>query len=108
MRCHQSFRHEPQKLHGAHIIPKGRSKYLRWNPNNGVALCYGCHIFWQHKGGNEVEFARLCDKVLGKKQVDELLELKKLNPTVKLGLKQLQEILVNLRQLLTQVQDRIL
>lgn len=107
MRCHKNLRHEPGKLHGAHIIPKGRSKFLRWNPNNGVALCYDCHIYWQHKGGNEVEFARLCDHVLGKEVVDNLLDLKKKNPTASFGLKVLEEKKKELEGLIVELGDTV-
>lgn len=99
MRCHQSFRHEPGKLQGAHIIRKSASKYLRWHKNNGVALCYSCHIGWQHLGGNEVEFVRLAERVLGRKAIDELLKLKKSNPTTRFGLKDLEVKISELKAL---------
>lgn len=106
MRCHQNLRYEPQKLQGAHIIPKGASKYLRWNPDNGVALCYSCHIGWQHLGGNEVEFTLLAERVRSRKVLDELIELKRQNPTVRFGLKELEAKLAHLETLLKTVVDR--
>ena len=106
MRCHQSFRLESQKLQGAHIIRKGGSKFLRWHPNNGIALCYSCHIGWQHLGGNEVEFVRLAERVLGRETIDELLELKKAHPTARFGLKDLELKASELASLIKTVQDR--
>lgn len=106
MRCHQSFRHEPGKLQGAHIIPRSASKYLRWNKNNGIALCYSCHIGWQHLGGNEVEFVRLAEKVLGRKTISKLIELKKDNPTARYGLRDLEDKASELESLVKTVQDR--
>lgn len=41
------------KIEAAHIVPRSRSLLLRWDKNNGVALCYACHeIRWHgHSDG---------------------------------------------------------
>lgn len=39
---------KPINLHSHHAIP--RTNYaLRWDLENGCALCYRCHIHWAHK-----------------------------------------------------------
>lgn len=32
----------------SHVIPKSRSKYLRWDEDNIKVLCGGCHIWWHN------------------------------------------------------------
>ena len=36
-----------QQVH--HFFPKGSFGYLRYNLNNGVSLCMGCHFILHHK-----------------------------------------------------------
>lgn len=43
-RClHEKF------LQTSHIYPVGRYPASRFDPDNAVALCSTCHIFWWHK-----------------------------------------------------------
>ncbi len=35
-------------LHAHHVIPRTNYR-VRWEPLNGVALCYRCHMHWAHK-----------------------------------------------------------
>jgi 5-methylcytosine-specific restriction endonuclease McrA len=42
-------------LQVSHIEPKGRVPHLRWDVENAVALCVGCHLFWWHKHPREAE-----------------------------------------------------
>jgi len=39
----------PKQCQPSHVIPKARSKYLRFDPNNIKTLCYYDHIYWWHK-----------------------------------------------------------
>ena len=42
-------------LQAAHIEPKGRFPALRFEPENAVALCVGCHLFRWHRSPREAE-----------------------------------------------------
>lgn len=35
-------------LQCAHVEPRTNST-LRWDENNAICLCVGCHIYWAHK-----------------------------------------------------------
>jgi len=61
-RCQRCLKQHDQKskgLHAHHILTKGANGFsTRWELMNGVAVCYGCHMYLQ---GNPVEnekFAR--------------------------------------------------
>lgn len=36
-------------LQWSHIHPRGKYPWLRWDPDNAVALCSGCHLFKWHR-----------------------------------------------------------
>jgi len=59
-------------LQGAHIFSR-RLKSTRYNLNNGVCLCAGCHRFWAHQ--NPVEFTDFVTKLKGEKVMNELRSL---------------------------------
>lgn len=53
MRCGKTF-----NLQCAHIIGR-RNHRLRYDPQNGIALCYACHIHYAHK--EPIAFTRWLD-----------------------------------------------
>lgn len=72
----------------SHVIPKGRSKYLRWHPLNTKVLCLSCHRFWHDNPtqsaawfndkfpGRYDMLVRLNNKGIGKFGVSELEEIR--------------------------------
>jgi 5-methylcytosine-specific restriction endonuclease McrA len=40
-------------LQSAHVRSKGKGKRIRFEPDNLMTLCVGCHIFWWHKSPHE-------------------------------------------------------
>ena len=39
---------EGSNAHPSHVIPKSKSKYLRWDDSNIKIMCFNCHIQWWH------------------------------------------------------------
>lgn len=70
-RCAANFIPPTSGLHHAHFIGRGH-KSTRWCPENGVALCYGCHSHFD--GAGREEFREFMLSRLGKKKFEELLE----------------------------------
>lgn len=58
-RCARCSKPEVQ---AAHIFSR-RNYSTRWNLDNGIPLCYACHIFWAHK--EPVLFTDLAKEYLG-------------------------------------------
>lgn len=56
-------------LHSAHIFSR-KNKTVRWDLENGIALCVKHHLYWAHK--EPVEFVRFCEELLGKEKLDAL------------------------------------
>jgi 5-methylcytosine-specific restriction endonuclease McrA len=56
-------------LQAAHIISRTH-KNTRWDLENGLCLCGGCHIFFAHK--EPLEFAEFVRDRLGQKNYDNL------------------------------------
>ena len=40
---------EGSNAHPSHVIPKSRSKFLRWDDSNIKILCFHCHMQWWHQ-----------------------------------------------------------
>lgn len=57
---------------GHHIVSKAASTRLRWEPRNGVRVCWACHQKI-HKG--QVVACRRLFEAVGDIRLDELLEL---------------------------------
>jgi 5-methylcytosine-specific restriction endonuclease McrA len=41
-----------ENLQCSHVLPRTFIS-VRWNPENAIALCYRCHIYWWHKYPHE-------------------------------------------------------
>jgi len=64
--------HDPSSrgLHASHYF--GRGGYsTRYDPDNCVALCYGCHKYWDEQ--NRPEYTDFKTKQLGQERYDELV-----------------------------------
>ena len=61
-----------KNLQAAHLWSR-RNKSVRWDINNGIALCTRHHLFWAHR--EPMEFANFAKTILDEKIIDEL-ELK--------------------------------
>ena len=64
--------------HAAHIFSR-RNKATRWDLDNGLGMCGGCHIFWGHHC--PVEFTEWVKKEIGVKKFNQL---KKKSETIKI------------------------
>ena len=56
-------------LQCAHIISRV-NRAVRWDLENGVPLCYACHIFWAHR--NPVDFVDFIKDYLGELRFEAL------------------------------------
>jgi 5-methylcytosine-specific restriction endonuclease McrA len=56
-------------LQGAHIFSR-RSRSTRWSLDNGLTLCWQCHIPFAHK--EPILFTRFVEKLKGKPFLDAL------------------------------------
>lgn len=70
-RCATKFTPPTNGLHHSHFVGRG-NKSTRWLPENGVALCYGCHSHLD--GAGREEYREFMLKRLGKKGFEELLK----------------------------------
>lgn len=61
-------RPDPRGLHAAHMFTR-RTYATRWDPDNALALCYGCH---QYLDSHPEEKERLWLRKLGVKRFDAL------------------------------------
>lgn len=70
-RCQRCDRQPPEvSLQCAHILSR-RFTATRWDENNALCLCAGCH-FWAHN--NPIEFTKLVEGILGTENLEKLLE----------------------------------
>ena len=56
-------------LQAAHIFTRSK-RSTRWDLENGVCLCGGCHIFWAHR--NPLEFYDWVKSWMGKERFEAL------------------------------------
>ena len=62
-RCGKRHDKKSRGLHAHHILTKGSHGFsIRWDLDNGVAVCYGCHMFLQ---GNPDENEYFAKNILG-------------------------------------------
>ena len=68
--CELCGRKPPEVVLHAHHIFSRRHYSTRWDVNNGLSLCNGCHLYSAHR--NIQEFADwVCDKI-GREKLDDL------------------------------------
>ena len=67
-RCMKYHRPPTNGLHCAHLFGR-RNKSTRWDPDNAIALCYGCH---QYFGEHPLKFYDWYIKRFGKDQFDRI------------------------------------
>jgi hypothetical protein len=82
-----------------HFFPKGQSAYLRYDVNNGVPLCFYCHILRIHRK-NEPEPIVAISNSRGKEWYDNLARLKKegQNKSSYLSVKYYEDIIKKLKE----------
>lgn len=68
-KCGKWYGEGHRGLHAAHVFSRG-NKSVRWDPENGVALCMKDHLYWAHS--SPIEFAEWIKKRLGVKRYDAL------------------------------------
>ena len=61
-------------VYWAHIIRRSRSKAVRWNPDNALALCRSCHK-WFDVSADKIQAAIFIEQMIGKEKMAELHEL---------------------------------
>jgi len=89
-RCHRVYDGPSQAIHCAHIFSR-RNISTRWDPENAIALDFGCH---QHWGEEPLEMYDWYKRKFGEPQFDALL-LRKNIPTkvdkklIRMGLREL-------------------
>ena len=70
-RCGTQHEQNSRGLHSSHYF--GRSgKSVRWDENNCIALCYGCHRIWASK--DREQYRNFMLEKLGQKEFDDLTE----------------------------------
>jgi hypothetical protein len=57
------------RLNSAHIFSRSQMS-VRWDLDNGICLCGGCHLFWWHK--NPIEAAEFIKEFLGVEKYEKL------------------------------------
>lgn len=58
-RCGAVHKSNSKGLHAHHILTKGSHGFsTRWSIENGVAVCYGCHMLLQGNPDENEKFAR--------------------------------------------------
>jgi len=67
-RCGTQYSHPTMALHNSHFYGRGR-KSVRWDEDNCIAACYGCH---QYLGANPMEHNAFFMARLGRKRFDSL------------------------------------
>ncbi len=87
-RCHKDYGGPCQGIECAHVFSR-RNISTRWDPDNALCLCTGCHAYW---GEEPLEMYEWYKKKYGEAQFDALL-LRKNIPTkvdkklIRIGLK---------------------
>jgi len=69
--CAKCKTENPDKLQTAHIFSRSNLS-VRWDWDNLLCLCGGCHLFWAHK--NPVEFTEFVKSYLGEEKYQNLRE----------------------------------
>lgn len=70
-RCHTKYDPPTNGLHNSHFW--GRAKECtRFEPDNCIALCFGCHRLWGH-GDERPAYEKFMKKKLGEKRFKSLM-----------------------------------
>lgn len=87
-RCGKQYEPKSQGLQCSHHFSR-RYHNIRFDPDNALALCYNCHVFWYQK--DVPEAGRWLEEKIGKDKIDRLIALKN-QPQVKHTQSQLDDI----------------
>ncbi len=68
-KCARCGKSSGVQLQCAHIFSR-RHRAIRWDENNAICLCAGCH-FWAHQ--NPILFSVLVKDCIGQEKFDKLL-----------------------------------
>ncbi|OOR87229.1 HNH endonuclease [Moraxella caviae] len=72
-RCGKQYEPNSNSLQCSHHFSR-RYHNIRYDPDNALALCYHCHVFWYQK--DVPEAARWLEDKIGKDKIDRLIALK--------------------------------
>lgn len=72
-RCGKEYEPNSNSLQCSHHFSR-RYHNIRYDPDNALALCYHCHVFWYQK--DIPEAARWLEDKIGKDKIDRLIALK--------------------------------
>lgn len=72
-KCGKVYPPKSQGLQCSHHFSR-RYYNIRFDPDNAMALCYHCHVYWYQK--DIPEAARWLEQKLGKDKIDRLIQLK--------------------------------
>lgn len=87
-RCGTQYEPNTRGLQCSHHFSR-RYYNIRYDPDNAVALCYNCHVYWYQK---DIPEAYLwLEQKIGKAKIDRLIKLKN-QPQVKQTQSELDEI----------------
>jgi hypothetical protein len=67
-KCGKSYPPKSRGLHAAHIFSR-RFKATRTDPENGLAFCFGCHMYFHSR---PLEFIEFATKFLGEERYEAL------------------------------------
>ena len=59
-----------QAINAHHYVPKSQSNNLRYDTNNGISICMGCHL--KHHRGGDPFIVETILKMMGKEWSDDL------------------------------------
>lgn len=90
-RCGNRYERGAQGLHCSHIFSR-RARSTRWSPDNAVAKCYPCHMWY---GGNPILGGEWASEYLGAAKVARLR--RRFHTPMKLSKHDLADILANLK-----------
>ena len=69
-RCYTKYEPPTKALHCSHYWSRGK-ECMRFNPENCISLCYGCHRLWGH-GDEREKYKLFMIKKLGQEKYDLL------------------------------------
>lgn len=95
------YENQPEKLQAHHwILSRARSLQYRFDPRNGVSLCYGCHIHQVHTNPTVDLLNRLTESAVlhGVVSREDIEDISKHGRNIsKLSINELRQMLENLK-----------